>query len=703
MFLGSYLGTLFLSLSPVKALAPHKTSGTKAARASRTAGKATHTATRAPRESKAARAFRALALSPHAADLLALAGAREQAEAQRAALAALPLHTCATRAEWCAGVRARAHARRMRDVARLAVRVAMRRALAPRALATSCAMLTTPGALALRERAVRGTNDASATRRTRGAPQVESVRAMLARLLPLASAQRALAPALAEIKAQRAAHAEAEAQCAALAAYGDQPARARRAKISREARAARTAQLTQREARTLAECEQAQRKGALVPLAARDLNRARAIARRTRRANGQLLALLVARGLPLAARVFWLARFRFVRRERARALRRERHAARAALIVARQRARIQTLGSVAVRDAASGERIGRKVLRAYAPASGAESIALATRGEWKECAPDGNNPRFEFHAASGAAFELDAREGTGVPVEWQAVREMELAARAEFLAGGEWKAANSAARREIHRALKEPTFANAEQATLASDRAMQRARDAWKGEECAPNPRQPERAEFLAESDAEAEAPVRAAIQRWRMARRAVRALWNCSRSPYAASGLQRDRISLRALARGEISGARALCFAGRKQRAEVEAAYRTARNLAARVEQGRAIMARAEAIAREGRAPLASEEQPAPQPAPRALWTLARGSAEVSAENWREQFRKGALPLAARLLAEAHARETHGGSRGSDRREGRAATRTRAARAAKGALRAPLAPGALAALAKLG
>ena len=375
------------------------------------------------------------------------------------------------------------------------------------------------------------------------------------------------------------------------------------------------------------------------------------------------------------------ARYLRARFARARAVQRERRAVRGACAIAGQRARFHSLGALVLRERETGKRIGRKAARALAPASGAECFDATESGA----------------RILRGAFTLDARDGTGRAVEFQAVQEMRLAARAELLAGNGWKAATKATARELHRALREPLYGDIATATRARDRAHARAREAWESETSAGarNEVQPHCAEFLAENEEEASAPAHVLIfAKRKRARLALRAHYAQSYAPATRARLLKDLRALRAHARAALEGARAVVAFSvhRAQSAEQIAAKRAAEKLtrlAARVQSGCALLAKKASapreVAREVRAGI-------PHRAPVQVITLPRTRAE--------HYEKDAPALALRLLAKLHARTAHGASAKGESRAGKAAqVRASKARTAR-ALRAPLPPCALGALA---
>jgi hypothetical protein len=377
-----------------------------------------------------------------------------------------------------------------------------------------------------------------------------------------------------------------------------------------------------------------------------------------------------------------LARFVRARFARARAVQRERRAVRAACAIAGQRARFHSLGALVLRERETGKRIGRKAARTLAPATGAESFNATESGA---------------HILRGA-FTLDARDGTGRAVEWQAVCEMRLAARAELLAGNGWKAANKSAARELHRALREPLFADVATASRARDKAHARAREVWESETSAgvrsDEQPQPHGAEFLAENDAEsALAPARVLYRRALHGMRCAVAYWRASKSPYARRGVRADIGAIRAHALALLESApRELLRAalGEKSRdTATDTIYRAAHRLGERVCEG------AELLAKQASAPRQVREVRAgiPPRAPVATVTLPRGRAE--------HYEQDAPALALRLLAKLHARTAHGCTAKGESRAGKAAQVSASKARTVRALRAPLPPCALGALAE--
>jgi hypothetical protein len=427
------------------------------------------------------------------------------------------------------------------------------------------------------------------------------------------------------------------------------------------------------------------------------LKHARTVARKIGIARGALTSDAPTRGalaralraLPRALRASNAARYLRARFALARALQRERRAARGACAIAGQRARFHSLGALVLRERETGKRIGRKAARTLAPASGAESFDATESGA---------------HILRGA-FTLDARDGTGRAVEWQAVCEMRLAARAELLAGNDWKAASKATARELHRALREPHFADVESASRAQDRAHARACDAWKSDECARNETQPHALEFCACDDSEAQAqPLAVALAKYRRARAALAAYWLARKDRARLANLAKDKRAVREYLRAELRGVRAL-VAFRVHRAESADEKRailqaqSARRLGARVSEGARLLASAPRemeTSWEGFKPRgveAMQRAGAQAHAPRALVTIPRTRAE-----WYEVDTPA---LAVRLLARLHARTAHGARAKGEKREGKAASvRAGKARTVR-ALRAPLPPCALGALAE--
>ena len=417
---------------------------------------------------------------------------------------------------------------------------------------------------------------------------------------------------------------------------------------------------------------------------------ARTVARKIGIARGALSSDAPTRGalahalraLPRALRASNAARYLRARFALARAMQRERRAVRGACAIAGQRARFHSLGALVLRERETGKRIGRKAARTLAPASGAESFDAMESGA----------------RILRGAFTLDARDGTGRAVEWQAVQEMRLAARAELLAGNGWKAASKATARELHRALREPHFADVESASRARDRAFSRACDAWKSDECERNDKQPHCAEFLAESDEESNAhPLALVYAKRKRARLALHAHHCASNAPASRARCARDLHALRAHARATLAGIVATVQADSAHRAQsdeqraAKKAAQSARRLGERVKNGMALIARRARVRETARAVESVREVRAgiPHRAPVQVVTIPR----TRAEHWEAHPPKYALAL----LAKAHARTAHGSRRTSDRHAGKAASKARTVRA----LRAPLPPCALGALAE--
>ena len=131
-----------------------------------------------------------------------------------------------------------------------------------------------------------------------------------------------------------------------------------------------------------------------------------------------VLAKLRAARRKRAARAQWNAKDKaarhnarkyLLRRARlARALRIERACDAMAGACAGQRARFHAFGACVLKEKESGARIGRKAARLIAPASGETTL----------------------DAGASGAFEIDARDGTGRPLDAQCIAEMKQAARA---------------------------------------------------------------------------------------------------------------------------------------------------------------------------------------------------------------------------------------------------------------------------------
>lgn len=432
-----------------------------------------------------------------------------------------------------------------------------------------------------------------------------------------------------------------------------------------------SAHLSPREQRIKRALNVSRRKGAARAEFARDIQTRAALARALCGVSRE-----VARGA--------LARFARARFARARALQREREATRGACAVAGQRARFHTHGALVVRERATGKRIGRKAARALAPASGAECF----------------NARDSRAEILRGEFVLDARAGTGVPVEWQGVCEMRLAARAELLAGNGWKAANTSAARELNRVLKEPALSSVEKAARAADRRFALSRELWESaesDECAESDEQPQPhfAECLAESDEESEvSPLVLVFAKRKRAAQYLRAYWRAKKSPAARSLHARDLHTLREHSRAAIQGVRALvAFSVHRAISADEKAAKCAAQKAFRV--GERVMEGKEMLAASAREVREVREVRAgiPRRAPVATLTIPRTRAE-----W---FEIDAPALALRLLAKLHARTAHGSAAQSARRAGKAANaRAEKAREVR-AMRATLPAPALAALAE--
>ena len=416
---------------------------------------------------------------------------------------------------------------------------------------------------------------------------------------------------------------------------------------------------------------------------------ARTVARKIGTARGALASDAHTRGalaralraLPRALRASNAARYLRARFALARALQRERRAVRGACAIAGQRARFHSLGALVLRERETGKRIGRKAARTLAPASGAECFDATESGA---------------HILRGA-YTLDARDGTGRAVEWQAVQEMRLAARAELLAGNDWKAASKATARELHRALREPLFADVATATRAQDRAHARACDAWKSEtsEGARNETQPHALEFAACDDEQASAhPFALACAKYRQSRAMLAEYWRASKDRAARANLTKDKRAVREYLRAELRGVRAL-VAFRVHRVESESEKEAKRAAKSAARLGERVQSGARLLAEKSRTVRAVREtvRGIPQRAPRELMTIPRTRAEwYEVDTPRE---------ATRLLAKLHARTAHGARAKGDKREGKAASvRANKARTVR-ALRAPLPPCALGALAE--
>ena len=282
------------------------------------------------------------------------------------------------------------------------------------------------------------------------------------------------------------------------------------------------------------------------------------------------------------------------------------------------------------------------------------------------------NQRAKFHACGAARLEIangkDAgkrvtrnsplaqrrkvrakfTEGTGLSIETQTLLELYLAARAALLCSQtadlaycpqvrpSQKLANRAASSELHHSTREPVFADMEKAARAQDRAYRRARETWQDREPVAGQAQPHCAEFLSGESL----PPRAIVARglWR-ARKAVRAYWAASKSPFRFKGQKDDMRALRDLAADILRGVEGL----NRWRDDASRAQRLHR-LSGRVSDGIAALL-----------PVAVERESVavypPRYTPRTF-DLPSGRAE----NWLADFLAGQFPAASRILNRADA-----------------------------------------------
>jgi len=400
-----------------------------------------------------------------------------------------------------------------------------------------------------------------------------------------------------------------------------------------------------------------------------------------------------------AARANWNARDKatrhaarryIVRRLRlARAFRFERACDAMAWQCAGQRARFHAFGAVVLKEKESGARIGRKAARVIAPAQGATVI----------------------DASASGAFEIDAREGTGRPLDAQCVHEMHLAARAVFLKGGTWKEANHEAYLTLARALRDDNGPDTHaKAARAMDRNWKRAQAEFEREAREHEGETHESAHASAESHAEIDESAESTeAQSWErecyalalQGMRGVVAYWMACKSPFRFAKVRADIAAIRDYAwrvflREDMASMRT---ADRKADNARNAEYMAAHRLGERVTEGVKMLrerARLQArgeylLSRNHAARLAREN-----PTQRALITLPVGRAEHTCAEWRAALRKRTLPALALRLCDA---ATHGSARGTNKREGRESARKAHARKAQSVMRAPLPVSARAAL----
>ena len=181
---------------------------------------------------------------------------------------------------------------------------------------------------------------------------------------------------------------------------------------------------------------------------------------------------------------------------------------------------------------------------------------------------------------------LQTREGSGIPLDSQAIEELRNAARAELIAcameGIEereaFRRARNAAQKLMHNSTREMIYADPSQAQAAHDRAFMRAREAWDAETLPANEAQP----FWGEQTGNA---TRAELaKQLRATRDAIRAYWRASASPYARQGKKLDFALSRELLR--------LSEAGALEIKNGDAMRKRCDRLAQRVQAGRAIIA---------------------------------------------------------------------------------------------------------------
>jgi len=241
----------------------------------------------------------------------------------------------------------------------------------------------------------------------------------------------------------------------------------------------------------------------------------------------------------------------------------------------------------------------------------------------------------------GKLRDIEARDGCGMPLDWQAIEELKAAARAELLAcemegidpRESFRRARNAAQKLLHNSTREMIYADATTAQNAGERAATRAREIWDAEPLPANDVQP----FWGEQTGQTS---RATLAKaLRATRDALRAYWMASASPYARQGLRLDfRLARELLAMSE---------AGTLEIKNGDALRKRCERMAKRVDAGRELLTPATATAaRETQATL-------PLAVPVKTISLAITRGEVLAENVERN--RYARELTARQRATMH------------------------------------------------
>ena len=251
--------------------------------------------------------------------------------------------------------------------------------------------------------------------------------------------------------------------------------------------------------------------------------------------------------------------------------------------------------------------------------------------------------------ASKGSYQAVIRNGSGNPLDLQAIHEMRLAARASLIESvikreskfNAIKAASKAASSELHHATRETVFNDVEKANKAHDRAYNFARATWEIEGENFHQSQPNNAEFLADRETENLNPRSLIARALNRARKAIKVFY--ASKPYhnrAKSDCQRDLNKLRDLARKIDQGI------ARQAARDNMAEYMKLRRLADRSEKGFELIA-------ENSQPKINEIK---------LIQCNRESSKTillpvgRLENWMHDFNLGLIPIAKRIIGNASA-----------------------------------------------